>query len=71
MAYNLSKFCESLYCTPVTYNTVHQLYFNLKKRTYMQQAGLGPAPACNPPLSPSTRKAEEGVGQRDVYFSGM
>ena len=24
------KTCESLYCTPVTYNVVHQLYFNFK-----------------------------------------
>ena len=26
------KNCESLYCTPVSYNTVHQLYFNRKKK---------------------------------------
>ena len=24
--------CESLYCTPVTYNIVYQLHFNLKKK---------------------------------------
>ena len=26
------KNCISLYCTPVTYNTVHQLYINKKRK---------------------------------------
>ena len=29
MKYNFNN-CKSLCCTPVTYNTVYQLYFNLK-----------------------------------------
>ena len=38
MEYNL-KNCESLHCTSVTYDDVHQLYFNLKKKICTILAG--------------------------------
>lgn len=31
MEYKTFQNCELLQCTPVKYNTVHQLYFNFKK----------------------------------------